>query len=155
MHILLEKPNSWVNMKVCEHRGLVIAVLTRNEHCPPHVHVGTDKWNARFEFSFWHQGVRLWDVVPLQSQPTATLLEELRQVIKQPGNLRKARVIWWNVLHSVCLVNQLWDSKTEEVISPKTFSLGARAIQAACFDEQGYKTILQLAGQNKPLEIEL
>lgn len=46
-------------MKVCSHKGLVIAVLTRNVHCPPHVHVGTTKWNARFLFSFWHDGVRL------------------------------------------------------------------------------------------------
>ena len=37
-------------MKLCVYRDLVIAVLTRNEHCPPHVHVGTDKWDARFQF---------------------------------------------------------------------------------------------------------
>ena len=46
-------------MKVCSHKGLVIAVLTRNEHCPPHVHVGAARWDARFLFSFWHNGVRL------------------------------------------------------------------------------------------------
>ena len=41
-------------MKVCSHKGLLIAVLTRNEHCPPHVHVGSANWDARFLFSFWH-----------------------------------------------------------------------------------------------------
>lgn len=69
-------------MKVCVHHGLVIAVLTRNEHCPPHVHVGTEQWDARFEFSFWHHGVRLWDVLPAQNTPSAALLEGLRQVLK-------------------------------------------------------------------------
>ncbi|MHB8201987.1 MAG: hypothetical protein ACYDD9_14385, partial [Acidithiobacillus sp.] len=72
-----------MNMKVCTHRGLLIAVLTRNEHCPPHVHVGTDDWNARFEFSFWHNGVRLWDVMPIQESPSAGLLEEIRQAIRR------------------------------------------------------------------------
>jgi hypothetical protein len=46
-------------MRVCAHRRLVFAVLTLDEHCPPHVHVGTDKWEARFEFSFWDNSVRL------------------------------------------------------------------------------------------------
>lgn len=73
-------------MKVCEHRGLVVAVLTRNEHCPPHVHVGTDDWDARFEFSFWHDGVRLWDVLPAQNMPSVALLQELRQALKQAAN---------------------------------------------------------------------
>ena len=54
-------------MKVCIYNGLVIAILTRNEHCPPHVHVGPQEWDARFEFSFWHNGVRLWDVEPVQN----------------------------------------------------------------------------------------
>ena len=73
-------------MKVCEHRGLVVAVLTRNEHCPPHVHEGTDDWDARFEFSFWHDGVRLWDVLPAQNMPSVALLQELRQALKQAAN---------------------------------------------------------------------
>ena len=76
-------------MKVCTHMGLDIAVLTRNEHCPPHVHVGTDKWDARFQFSFWHNGVRLWDVTPAQNAPNATVLEDLRQVLKLPKHLRR------------------------------------------------------------------
>jgi hypothetical protein len=58
-------------MKVCTHQGLQMAVLTRNEHCPPHVHVGSVDWEARFEFSFWHNGVRLWDVVPVKNKLVA------------------------------------------------------------------------------------
>jgi hypothetical protein len=81
-------------MRVCSHKGLVIAVLARNEHCPPHVHVGTAQWDARFLFSFWHNGVRLWDVTPAQNEPNVAVLEELRHVLKQPAHLRRARECW-------------------------------------------------------------
>lgn len=134
---------------------MVIAILTRNEHCPPHVHVGTDKWEARFEFSFWHNGVSLWDVVPEQNQPTVAVLESLRQAIKKPANLRRAREIWWNSLKRVCLVNQRWDTGADEVVSAKDQRPGACVIEAARFDAQAYKTVLQLAGHSSPLEIEL
>jgi len=142
-------------MKVCIYNGLVIAVLTRNEHCPPHVHVGTDKWEARFEFSFWHNDVRLWDVVPAQNQPTVAVLEDLRQEIKLPAHLRRAREIWWSCLQTVCMVNQLWDIDADEVVSAKDRRPGARAIEAARFEAKAFKTVLHLAGQSSPLEIEL
>jgi hypothetical protein len=140
-------------MKVCSHKGFVIAVLTRGEHCPPHVHVGADKWEARFEFSFWHNGVRLIDVVPVQRKPTISLLEGLRQSIKQPTHLRRARECWWISLQSVCMVNQQWDIKAGEVVSVK--SAKTRLIQAARFDALAYTTVLQLAGQKGLVEITL
>lgn len=142
-------------MKVCTHNGLDIAVLTRNEHCPPHVHVGTDKWDARFQFSFWHNGVRLWDVTPAQNEPKAAMLEELRQALKLPEHLRRARELWWSSRQSVCLDNQQWDVVSEEVISPKERRTSALDIISSRFDPQGYRTILQLSGQISPLEIEL
>lgn len=142
-------------MKVCAHKGLVIAILTRNEHCPPHVHVGTEEWEARFEFSFWHNGVRLWDVVPAKNQPQAPLLEELRLILKQPQHLRKARELWWNSVRSVCLDHQLWDSSTERIVNPKARCSGAVAIQDAHFDTLAYKTVLRLVGQTDPMEIVL
>lgn len=142
-------------MEVCTHKGLEIAVLTRNEHCPPHVHVGTDKWDARFQFSFWHNGVRLWDVRPAQNEPNAAVLEELRQVLKLPVHLHRARELWWSSRQSVCLENQQWDMVSEEVISPKARRAGALAIISSRFDAQSNRTILQLAGQISPLEIAL
>jgi len=142
-------------MKVCTHKGLIIAVLTRNEHCPPHVHVGTDKWDARFQFSFWHNGVRLWDVTPAQNEPSAAVLEGLRLALKQPAHLRRARELWWSSRQTLCLDNQQWDIKAEEVVSPKESRASALDIVSARFDAQHYRTILQLAGQSSPLEIEL
>ena len=133
----------------------MIAVLTRNEHCPPHVHVGCDQWDARFEFSFWHQGVRLWDVVPARNQPTAALLEQLRLLIMRPAHLRKAREVWWIAMHSVCLMNQRWDTKTGEVVMPSGEQRNAPMILAAYFDARTYTTALTLAGQAESVEIEL
>jgi hypothetical protein len=142
-------------MKVCSHQGLVIAVLTRNEQCPPHVHVGTADWDARFLFSFWHNDVRLWDVVPTQNEPSAVALEALRRVLKQPENLRRARELRWRSSQTVCLGNQSWDLVAREVVGTKDRRLGASAVLSARFDAEAYKTILQLARPSSPLEIEL
>ena len=118
-------------MKVFTHHGLLVAVLTRNEHCPPHVHVGSAQWQARFEFSFWHNGVRLWDVVPVQSQPKAVVLESLRLAIKTPEHLRRARHCWWQSMQAVCLVNQAGKGVAQEVVSGREKRAGARLIQTA------------------------
>lgn len=142
-------------MQVCRYNGLVLAVLTRNEHCPPHVHVGTSRWDARFEFSFWHNDVRLWDVSPERNQPSFTVLEYLRQLLLQPAHLRKARELWWQALQTMCLENQQWDPTAGEVVSPKEKRPGAVAIQTASFDVTNYQSVLQLVGQSEPVEIEL
>lgn len=142
-------------MKICTHRGLLIAVLTRNEHCPPHVHVGSAQWEARFEFSYWHNGVRLWDVVPVQKKPTVAILESLRQVLQKPANLRRARACWWQSMESVCLVNQWWDEARQEAGASPEKRLSAKVVQTAHFDVPRYRTVLQLKGASSPVEIEL
>lgn len=142
-------------MKVFMHQGLLVAVLTRNEHCPPHVHVGPAEWEARFEFSFWHTGVRLWDVVPTQNQPSVVVLERLRRAIKSPAHLHRARECWWQSQQTVCLVNQAWDEQANEVVAPRLGRSDARVIQTAVFDAQRHRTILQLEGVDDPVEIEL
>lgn len=140
-------------MKICVHKGLMVAILTRNEHCPPHVHVGNAEWDARFQFSFWHDSVHLWDVTPAQNAPKAALLEELRQAIKQSGTLRNARECWWDSRQTICLDHQQWDTQREEVVSPKENRLGTFNIVSARFDVDDYRTILALAGHWRPLEI--
>jgi|ERR1035437_3079594 hypothetical protein len=142
-------------MKVFTHQGLLVAVLTRDEHCPPHVHVGPPEWQARFEFSFWHNGVRLWDVVPVRNQLKVDVLESLRQAIKSPKHLRRARECWWQSKQALCLVNQTWDEQRQEALSSQEKRPGARVIQTAVFDAQRYRTILQLKGSSVPVEIEL
>jgi hypothetical protein len=141
-------------MRVCAHHGLVFAVLTRDEHCPPHVHVGTDKWEARLEFGFWDSGVGLWDVVPARRSPSASLLEELRQVLRKPDNLKKARQLWWRSRQTVCLENQHWDPRTQAVVSPSARRTGAVAILSAHFDTGRYRTTLILVSGDQ-VEIQL
>jgi hypothetical protein len=142
-------------MKVCIYNDLTIAVLTRNEHCPPHVHVGTDKWDARFEFSFWHNSVRLWDVIPVQNEPSSKLLESLRRKIGQPKNLRRSRELWWISRQTICLKNKRWDLAASEVVDSKVTRSDAVTIEAEYFDEQRYRTRLKLKDTTDLLEIEL
>ena len=140
-------------MKICTYDGLTMAVLTRNEHCPPHAHTGTDKWGARFVFSFWRDQVHLWDVIPVQNRPSARQLEGLRHTLMLPTNLRRAREIWWNSVQSVCLANQHWDADAGEVVGkagPHT-----KVIKAASFNARANKTMLLFGGQSSPQEIAL
>ncbi len=130
-------------------------ILTRDEHCPPHVHAGNGQWDARFKFSFSDNSVSLWDVTPLRNKPTADVLEGLRLTLKEKSNLRLAREKWWEMLNNVCLINQRWDSKAKEVVSGKHSRTGAIVIKAARFDASAYKTVLTLSGQTSPVEIKL
>lgn len=132
-----------------------MAALTRNEHCPPHVHVGTAQWEARFEFAFWHDGVRLWDVRPAQSEPRTAVLEELRPALKTPAHLRRARARWWASQRTVCLDHQAWDLDAGEVVRPTEACPSVRRIVLARFDAVAYRTVLRLAGASELLEIEL
>lgn len=142
-------------MRVCSHKGFVIAVFTRDEHCPPHVHVGTSRWDARFLFSFWHNGVKLWDVTPEKNEPCVRVLEELRRVIKRRDNLRKARDCWWRSRSTLCLENMGWSSRSDEVVSNLLDQPQISKIVKGTYDAYTYKTQLYLAGYVEPLEIEL
>lgn len=142
-------------MRICTYQGLVVSLFTRNEHCPPHVHVGNGRWEARYRFSFWHNGVALWDVIPLAHAPSAALLEKLRQVIEEPVHVRRARQCWWLSRHTVCLDNQQWDARAEEIVSPNQYRVAAVDILWARYDPWHDRTLLQLVGQRGPLEIEL
>jgi hypothetical protein len=142
-------------MKVCMYGGILLAVLTRNEHCPPHVHAGTDKWEARFEFSFWHNSVTLLDVAPAKNMPNVTMLEELRLTLKVSRNLKKARSLWWLSMKSTCLNNQKWSIEKGEVVSTKSKRVKSVAIESSRFDPNVYKTEIFLAGCDEPLEISL
>lgn len=150
----MKNPTDGFIVKVAHYRNYVLVILTRDEHCPPHVHVGGDDWNARFKFSFWHDDVCLWDVEPARNAPREALLENLRQILLKPANLRKARELWWQVLGTICLDNLMWQPQTEEVVTPKVAQRGAHKIAKATFEAGRYKTVLELAGDEEDVEIE-
>ena len=142
-------------MKVCSFKGLSVVIMLRDEHCPPHAHVEAGTWSARFRFSFWHNGVELWDVVPLSRRPPLAVLEGLRQSLKQPAHLRRARGIWWRKLQTACLDNQLWDWQSNEVVVVKRVVSTTNMIGSACYEPESNKTLLSLIGAQEGVEIEL
>jgi hypothetical protein len=142
-------------MKVCSYKGLSVVIMLRDEHCPPHAHVEAGAWSARFRFSFWHNGVELWDVVPLSRRPPIAVLEGLRQSLKLPAHLLRARRLWWRKLHTACLDNQLWDWQTSEVVVVKRIVSTTNMIGSACYEPQTNRTRLFLIGAQECVEIEL
>jgi hypothetical protein len=142
-------------MKVCSYKGLSIVIMLRDEHYPPHAHVDAGVWSARFKFSFWHNGVDLWDVVPLSRRPSLAVLEGLRQSLKLPAHLLRARCIWWRKLQTVCLDHQLWDWQSNEVVAVKRIASTNNMIGSARYEPETNKTLLFLIGAQEGVEIEL
>jgi hypothetical protein len=142
-------------MKLFSYKGLSAVIMLRDEHCPPHAHVDAGTWSARFKFSFWHNSVELWDVVPQLQRPPEAVLEGLRHALRQPAHLRRARGIWWDKLQTACLDNQLWDWKTNEVVVMKNIASTTYMIGSACYEPEKNKTLLALMGAPEGVEIEL
>lgn len=142
-------------MKVCSYKGLSIVIMLRDEHCPPHVHVNAGVWSARLGFSFWHNDIQLWDVVPLSRRPPLAVLEGLCRSLEQPAHLRRARRIWWSKLQTVCLDNQWWDSHTNEVLGMKLVTDTTYRVGTARYLPEEDKTLLTLTGASEGVEIEL
>jgi hypothetical protein len=142
-------------MKVCSYKGLSIVIMLRDEHCPPHVHVNAGVWSARLGFSFWHNDIQLWDVVPLSRRPPLAVLEGLCRSLEQPAHLRRARRIWWSKLQTVCLDNQLWDSHTNEVLGMKLVTDTTYKVGKARYLPEEDKTLLTLTGASEGVEIQL
>jgi len=140
-------------MKVFVYKGYAVVVMLRDEHCPPHVHVDGGRWSARFRFSFWHNGVELWDVVPLGRRPALAVLEGLRQALAQRVHL--ARRIWWRKLHTLCLEQQLWDWQANAVVERSSTGCTVYLIESAHYEEQRNLTRLTLVGAAQGVEIEL
>lgn len=142
-------------MKVCSYKGLSIVIMLRDEHCPPHVHVNAGSWSARLQFSFWHNDIELWDVVPLSRRPPLAVLEGLCRSLEQPAHLRRARGIWWSKLQTVCLDNQLWDSHSNEVLGMKLVTDTTYRVGPARYLPDEGKTLLTLIDALEGVEIDL
>ncbi|WP_192559054.1 DUF4160 domain-containing protein [Pseudomonas allokribbensis] len=142
-------------MKVCSYKGLSVVIMLRDEHCPPHAHVDSGAWSARFKFSFWHNGVELWDVVPLSRRPPIAVLEGLRQSLRETVHLRRARRIWWTRLQTACLDNQWWDGDSNEVAVMREVTNATFRIGSAFYEPEENKTLLALVGAQEGVEIEL
>ncbi|WP_025108745.1 hypothetical protein [Pseudomonas sp. H1h] len=142
-------------MKVCSYKGLSIRIMLRDEHCPPHAHVDAGAWNARLQFSFWHNDIDLWDVVPISRRPPMAVLQGLCRSLGQTAHLRRARGIWWSGLRTVCLDNQVWDCESNEVPVMKPVTDTTYRIGAARYEPEEDKVLLTLVGKLEGVEIHL
>lgn len=142
-------------MKIGTYKGYVIAVLLRDEHCPPHVHVDGQEWHARFRFGFLDGHVELWDIRPERRCPPMAILEGIRQALRQPHYLARARRIWWEKLRTVCLENHSWDWNADELVEGLVIRRGVYVIARACHDVAGQRTILDLVRAPGRVEIRL
>lgn len=134
-------------MKVAEYNGMRIAVLSRDEHCPPHVHVDGGDWAARYTFAFWHNGVRLWDAVPNTGR---VMRHDAGIVAAIKEALPAVRARWVDVMNDICLGNQVWVEKRRNIIPPAKalFDAGV-TIYHGTYDRDQRHTVLQLADGNQ------
>jgi hypothetical protein len=151
---------SGLSMKVSEYNGLIVAVLLgEQEHCPPHVHVEHDGWDARFIFSFLHNDVELWAFDSSDKLPPKGRTEKLRQHIEIPGNLKKAREIWLKAHGAgkleICLNNKYWDPANLVEVDGSNAKKGMYQIQKAVFDSNNCLTTLTFIGGQEAVGIQL
>jgi len=87
--------------------GLYVELRTRDEHCPPHVHVEDEEvpWEARLAFSFIGNAVRLMDVDPIEDAPSTRTIDRIKAAIA--SNLPRCRTEWWTRV-STCCVDNRW-----------------------------------------------
>ena len=86
--------------------GLYVELRTRDEHCPPHVHVENEEvpWEARLVFSFIDNAVRLMDVDPIEDAPSTRTIDRIKAAIA--ANLPKCRAEWWARVGTCCIDNR-------------------------------------------------
>ncbi len=88
--------------------GLSIEVLTRDEHCPPHVHVmhRGEGWEIKVYFSFAEHGQGSYRVeaVAHGGMPSIGRVNTVINLIAR--GRRDCRRKWWKYLATVCLRNQ-------------------------------------------------
>ena len=86
--------------------GLHVELRTRDEHCPPHVHVENEEvpWEARLAFSFVSDVIRLMDVDPIGDAPRTRTIDRIKAAIV--NNLPTCRAEWWIKVGRCCLDNR-------------------------------------------------
>ena len=128
--------------------GLWVELRTRDEHCPPHVHVENEAvpWEARLAFSFIDNAVRLMDVDPIEDAPKTRTIDRIKAAIA--ANLPKCRTDWWARVGTCCIDNR-WTqvSRDETVIVLARRETGAVQIGRAIYElSAGQVTLIMKDG---------
>jgi hypothetical protein len=123
--------------------GLYVELRTRDEHCPPHVHVENEEvpWEARLAFSFIDNVVRLLDVDPIEDAPSTRTIDRIKAAIV--SGLPKCRAEWWTRVGTCCVDNR-WTqvSRGGPVIVLVRREAGAVQIGRANYDAQADQVTL-------------
>lgn len=125
--------------------GLYVELRTRDEHCPPHLHVENEEvpWEARLAFSFISDVVRLMDVDPIDNAPSTRTIERIKVAVVK--NLSKCRAEWWAKVGTCCLDNR-WSRVSRDgiLIVLAKREAGATQIGRAIYDPQAEQVALTM-----------
>lgn len=123
--------------------GLFVELRTRDEHCPPHVHVEKEAvpWEARLAFSFVDDTVRLMDVDSINGAPSTRMIDRIKAAIG--ANLARCRAEWWARVGTCCIDNR-WSriSLESTVIVLAHRQVGAVQIRSAIYNPQARQVAL-------------
>jgi hypothetical protein len=123
--------------------GLHVELRTRDEHCPPHVHVENEAvpWEARLAFSFIGNAVRLMDVDPIEDAPSTRTIDRIKAAIV--GNLPKCRAEWWARVGTCCVDNRWTQVSRDGTVTVLVKRAGGAAqIAEASYDPQAGRVTL-------------
>jgi hypothetical protein len=112
--------------------GLYVELRTRDEHCPPHVHVEDEEvpWEAPLAFSFIGNAVRLMDVDPIEDAPSTRTIDRIKAAIA--SNLPRCGTEWWTRVSTCCV-----DNRWIRVSRDGTVTVLARREVGRCSDWKG------------------
>lgn len=121
--------------------GLIVELMLRDEHCPPHVYVENEAlpWEARFVFSFVSDTVSLLDLDPIEDAPAARTIDAIKAAIS--ANLDKCGRTWWDKIGTCCLDRRWMRVTTGEVTVLSKQERGAIQIHTAGFDATANETL--------------
>lgn len=124
--------------------GVEVFVLTR-DHCPPHLHCenAADGWEAKLEFSYLNNDVRLAQLYVSGKRPrVSTLNTVLAAVI---GSIKRCRDEWWSIYGDTCLKNQrLASTPAGLAVAPKRHKKSTVQVTAASYSPSTGKTTIHL-----------
>lgn len=125
--------------------GLYVELRTRDEHCPPHLHVENEEvpWEARLAFSFISDAVRLMDVDPMENAPSTRTIDRIKAAFV--NNLPKCRAEWWAKVGTCCLDNR-WTRLSQDgiLIVLTKREAGATQIGRTIYDPQAGQVTLTM-----------
>ena len=124
-----------------------VELRTRDEHCPPHVHVENEaaRWEARLAFSFVGDLIRLVDVDPIEAAPGMRAIDRIKSAIID--NLAKCRAEWWMKVGTCCLDNR-WVrlSRDGRLTALARREVGAAHIGGASYEPRSEQLTVTMKG---------